>query len=112
MDKFELPRDLDVLAAVGRVAIRHGQSTRMLRMTVKSILGLPVREALDATARQSFGALKQRVRKLAKQRIGEGKPLCQLDAILQRAQVVTKTRNSLIHDLWAYDAEGNPSHSG
>jgi hypothetical protein len=72
MDRFELPQDVNVLGAVGRIAIRHGQLTRMLRMTVKSVLGLPAREALDATARQNFSELKQRVRRLAKQKSGEG----------------------------------------
>ena len=50
MVRLNLPEDVNVLAAVGRVALRHGQLHRTLRMTVKSILGLPPREALDATA--------------------------------------------------------------
>jgi hypothetical protein len=108
MKRLNLPSDPAVLAAVGRVAIRHGQLQHVLRMTVKSILGLPAREALDATARQNFGALRERVRRLAKQRLGEGEALCRLDAILYRAHAVTKHRNRLIHDLWAHDPHGNP----
>jgi len=69
MGRLELPRDETMLGAVGRVAIRDGQLTHVLKMTVKSILSLPVREALDGTARQSFRELKRQVRHLAKQRI-------------------------------------------
>jgi hypothetical protein len=108
MDTLELPREEAVPAAVGHVAIRHGQLTHILKMTVKSILGISVREALDGTGRQSFRELKQRVRHLAKQRIGEGPALTRLDALLQRSQLVTDRRNDFIHSLWSRDAQGNP----
>jgi hypothetical protein len=108
MDRLESPREEAVLAAVGHVAIRHGQLTHILKLTVKSILGISVREALDGTARQSFRELKQRVRHLAKQRIGDGPALTRLDALLQRSQLVTDRRNDFIHSLWSKDAQGNP----
>ena len=108
MDRLELPSEETVLGAVGHVAIRHGQLTNVLKMTVKSILGLPVREALDGTARQSFRELKRRVRHLAKQRIGDGTALICLDALLQRAQLMTDRRNDFIHSLWSKDAQDNP----
>jgi hypothetical protein len=81
-------------------------------MTVKSILKTDTREARDATARQGSRELQMRIRKLAKQKIGEGEVLVQLDALLNRARQLTDRRNTYIHDLWGYDAEGNPAISG
>lgn len=57
---LNIPDDPTVLAALGKVAIRHGQLDYILRMTVKSILALSIREALDATARQGSKDLRKR----------------------------------------------------
>ena len=48
-----MPEDPAVLAAVGKIALRHGQLDHVLRMTIKSLTGVSMNEALDATARQS-----------------------------------------------------------
>ena len=103
-----LPDNKDVLAAVGRIAIRHGQLDHILRMTVKTIEDITMHEALDATRRQGSRDLRERVRKLAKQKLGEGSALVRLDAILERARRATERRNDLIHNIWAHDEVGNP----
>ena len=103
---FSLPDDPALLAAVGRVAIRHGQLDHVLRMMVKTLTGITIEEALDATERQGSAALRGRVRKLAKQKLGEGEALVRLDALLARAGRVTKRRNELLHSLWAHQLDG------
>ena len=103
---FSMPDDPALLAAVGKVAIRHGQLDHVLRMTVKTIMRLTIREALDATERQGSAALRQRVRKLAKQKLGEGDALVRLDDLLTRAGRATKRRNELLHALWAAQLDG------
>ena len=75
MITLDIPTDSALLAAVGKVALRHGQLDYVLRMTVKSILKLSIRDALDATDRQGSRGLRDRVRKLAKKRFGEGDTL-------------------------------------
>lgn len=107
-DPIEYPGDPALLAALGKVAIRHGQLDYVLRMTVKSILALPIPEALDATARQGSRELRERVRKLAKQKLGEGEPLTRLDALLERSRRATDKRNELFHRLWAHQLDGEP----
>jgi hypothetical protein len=72
-------------------------------MTVKTLAGIEVREALLATRRQGSTELRERVRKLGKQRLGEGKPLVLLDALLREAEVATRDRNSSVHDPLAID---------
>ena len=101
-----LPEDPNLLAAIGKLAIRHGQLDHVLRMTVKTIARLSIKEAEDATDRQGSAALRQRVRKLAKQTLGECGALLRLDALLTRARRATKRRNELLHGLWAVELDG------
>ena len=56
---------------------------------------------------QGSSALRERVRKLARQRIGEGPALCKLDALIERARRASERRNRLLHDTWAGDANGD-----
>jgi hypothetical protein len=74
-------------------------------MIVKSVVQLTSDEALDATAKQGSGELRQRVRRLAKQKLGEGPALCRLDALLSRSRRATERRNDLLHGLWAVDID-------
>jgi hypothetical protein len=79
---FYFPDNEELSAAIGRIAIFHGQMDHILRMTVKSILGLSVREAIDATRRQGSHELRERVRKLAKQKLGESEAIVKLASLL------------------------------
>lgn len=103
-----LPEDRDVLAAIGKIALRHGQLDYALKMAVRSLSGITIREALDATARQSSRELRERVRRLARRRFGEGDVLVRLDAILERSRQATERRNELLHGLWAHELDGDP----
>jgi len=99
--------DKDVVAAVGRIAIQHGLLDYILRMTIKTLGGLTIQDALDATARLGSRELRERVRKLARQRLGEGPALFRLEAILHRAAKATNKRNALLHALWARKLDGD-----
>jgi hypothetical protein len=105
---LHIPDDPSVVAAVGRIALRHGQLDYILRMTIKTLGGLSIQDALDATARLGSRDLRERIRKLARQRLGEGAPLLHLEAILQRAAKATDRRNHLLHTLWAHELDGAP----
>ena len=107
MITLDMPTDSKLMAAVGRVAIRHGQLGYVLQMTLKSIEGISVREALDATERLGSSELRRRVRKSAKQKFGDGPTLTRLDALLTRCRRATANRNEILHSLWAQDKEGN-----
>jgi hypothetical protein len=101
------PKDTEVLAGLGRVTIRHGQLDFALRVCVKDLAGVTAEEAIDATDRQTFRELRERVRRLARQRIGEGPALVRLDAILSRARRAAERRNELVHVLWASELYGD-----
>jgi hypothetical protein len=97
-----------ILVAIGKIAIRHGQLDYSLKMTVRTLAGISIIEAVDATERQSSSALRDRVRKLARKRFGESQTLVHLDALLTRARRATERRNELLHALWAHELDGDP----
>ena len=108
MISFHVPADQALLAAVGEVALRHEHLNYILRMTIKSLTGLRIDEAIDATSYDGTRQLRERIRKLAKQRLGEGEPLLKLLAILERCRRVSDRRNEQIHSLWAKELDGEP----
>lgn len=115
MVSFHIPEDKDLLAAVGEVALRHEHMNYVLRMTIKTLARLSVGEAVDATARDGSASLRDRVRKLARQRLGEGEPFLKLQALMERCKRATDRRNDLVHGVWARELDGkairrNSSH--
>jgi hypothetical protein len=105
---FHVPEDPRLLAAFGEVALRHEHLSHILRMTIKTLAGLEVAEALDATAFDGASVLRERIRKLAKQRLGEGSPLLRLQALLERCRQATERRNDFVHSVWAQELDGEP----
>ena len=71
MMTFHVPDDKELLAAFGEVALVHEHLNHILRMTIKTLAGLKPIEALDATSYDGSRQLRERIRKLARQRLGE-----------------------------------------
>lgn len=103
-----LPEDREVLSAIGTLALRHSQLDNQLKMLIKDLAGVTKEEALDATAREGSRELRDRVRKLAKRRLGEGPALVRLQALLTKSAHVTERRNELLHGVCGTDSEGGP----
>ena len=108
MMSFHVPTDRELLAAFGELSLRHEHLTHILRMTIKTLANLEVSEALDATAYEGASALRERIRRLARQRFGEGRPLLQLQALLERCKRASEKRNDLVHSVWARELDGEP----
>ncbi|MGE0311477.1 MAG: hypothetical protein AB7P21_07655 [Lautropia sp.] len=106
MMMFHVPDDPSLLAAFGEVALRHEHLSHVLRMTVKTFAHVGVNEALDATAFESASMLRERVRKLAKQRLGEGQALVKVQALVERCRRATEKRNEYVHSVWAQELDG------
>ncbi|HTT99842.1 MAG TPA: hypothetical protein VMF58_17465 [Rhizomicrobium sp.] len=105
MASYNLPDDQKVLAAIGTIAIRHGQLDNALKMAVKSLASVSWAEALDATAMSTGRDLRDRIHKLAKQRFGEGPALVKLDALLDRARKASERRNEILHSFWGTEKD-------
>ncbi|MCE5194442.1 MAG: hypothetical protein LLF28_03150 [Nitrospiraceae bacterium] len=103
---LHMPQDSELLAALGEVAIRHEQLSYILKMTIKSLTGVTPEEALKATTHEGSAQLRDRVKKNARKRLGEGAPLVKLQAILVDCKRLTDKRNDLIHGMWAKGLDG------
>jgi hypothetical protein len=106
MITFHVPSDQKVLAAFGEVALRHEHMNHVLRMTMKSLTGVTPAEAIAATAYESSAQLRDRVRKIARKRLGDGTALVRLQAMLAECKRLTEKRNDLVHGLWAQELDG------
>lgn len=106
MVMFHVPEDQELLAAFGEVALRHEHMNHILKMTIKSLAGLTPAEALAATEYEGSSQLRERIKKIARKRLGEGTPLLKLQAILANSQKLTEKRNDLVHGLWAQELDG------
>lgn len=106
MMMFHIPEDTALLAAFGEVTLRHEHLVHILRMMVKTLAGLDVNVALDATAFDGASVLRDRVRKLAKQRLGEGEALLKVQALVERCRRATDKRNEYVHSVWAQELDG------
>jgi len=96
---FQVPNDAEFLNAVGRVTICHAYLDYCLRMCIKSLFRLPYQDAFDATVREGSRGLRDRIRKLARMRLGEGPTLLKLQAQLKRCEDLTEKRNGLTHRI-------------
>ena len=106
MITFHVPDDKELLAAFGEIALRHEHLNHILRMTIKSLADLTPAEALAATKYEGSRQLRDRIRKIARKRLGEGTQLLKLQAILTNCEKLTNKRNELVHGLWAQELDG------
>lgn len=97
-----LPEDERVLAAIGKISIRHGQLDLSLKMLIKALTGVTRAEAEAALEGETSSGLRERAKRLAR-KMPEGPNLIRLQALLTRAKRATRHRNELMHSLWAED---------
>lgn len=109
---FHVPEDKNLLAAMAEVTLRHEQLHHVLKMTVKSIANLTVEEALESARFIGAKPLRDRVKILAKKRLGESPPYLKLEAILSRARRLSDKRNCFVHGLYAKEMDGDPGILG
>jgi hypothetical protein len=101
---FHVPEDQpELLAAVGKVALLHAQLDHTLKLTLKTLSGVSIEDALDATEYETSSALRDRVKKLGRDAMGDGTALIQLQALMTRCKRVTERRNELLHSIWCRD---------
>jgi hypothetical protein len=109
---FHMPEDPAWLQAFGRVAIVHAQLDHILRMLVKSLAWVTVEVAMDAAEREGSAILRERIRKLAKARLGEGRDLILVQALVERCRRATETRNEWTHNIIGRALDGTQGEWG
>lgn len=104
---LSLPGDSDLLAAAGSVALVHGQLELMLRMTFKTLSGLSVEEALDATRAMKNWELRKEIERLFKHKTKDPIIQAKLKAILGKCEALSQDRNKMLHNAWAIAPDGS-----
>jgi len=103
-----MPADEQLLAAVGRVSLRHGYLDLMLKRIVMQLAGLSLSEAESALQFESSSALRDLARKLSGRRFGRAAvATLKIKALLADCELATEQRNRLIHRDWALDTMFN-----
>ncbi len=106
IEKLAIPSKPELPAALGRLAIAHTHLELVLRYAVKSITGLSVKEALDATNGERTSDVRERVKKLFRQKEPTALEKCQLDALLGAAKRLSEQRNNFLHSAWSETEAG------
>jgi hypothetical protein len=112
-----IPNQPGLIEALGRLAIAHTHLELALRYTVKTLSGLSVRQALDATSEERTSDTRQRIRRLFAEKKPTHTEIARLDALLGKAKRLTEKRNDYLHSAWSVSGAGQPiikleDHSG
>jgi len=106
--KLRPPENKELLAAVGVVAIAHGQLEYILRMIVRTLGGLSITEALDAMQFKPMIEVRKEIRRLFSELTNDAALRLKMDALLERVRKESEQRNQLLHRPWALDQENQP----
>lgn len=98
---LDIPEDIELQAAVGKVALRQGQLEHVLRLTVKTVEGLTYIEAMEATRRLPVSRLRRRILESAQEKISESWVISRLTELIQKSKRASDKRNRMIHAVWA-----------
>jgi hypothetical protein len=109
---LSLPEDLDLLEAAGRVALAHGQLELMLRMTIKTLAGLSIEEALSATQSGKNWELRRDTVALFNGKTKDISLRLKLRAIVGKCERLSNERNRLLHNAWELAADGSVVTTG
>lgn len=102
----DIPRNENIQAILGVLVVRHGHLEYILRMTIKSLCGLSIHDALTDTRKQGVAILRSRIEKEAKDRLGQCVALKKLLKWLRRSWKASDERNLYVHGLWARELDG------
>jgi len=102
---FDLPENKNVQAALGVLVVRHGHLEYILRMTIKSLCGLSIHNALTDTNKKTAAILRKRIKKEAKDRLGQCAAVEKLLKWLSRSWKASDERNLYVHSVWARERD-------
>lgn len=108
MLELAIPSDPDLIEALGRMAIAYSHLELVLRYTVKTLSGLSIEKALDATSKERTADTRQRLRRLFLGKKPTADETVRLDALLGKASRLTNKRNEYLHSAWSVSIAGVP----
>lgn len=105
---FHLPDTPELLAAIGKVSLRHAHLDHQLRLLIKTLARVSVATARLATMGYMSRKLREEALRLGRQEMrGNGRALLQLQALLNECKLVSEERNDLIHGICAREVNAD-----
>lgn len=95
-----------LMAAVGRVTVRHSFLDYSLKMTIRLLADISPEEARRSLAFASSTELRKWVGQLGAQGLGKGQALLKLRALMQECAHATDRRNEYVHAIWTVELFG------
>lgn len=105
------PLDNDeLMAAAGRMFVRHSNLDYQLKMTIRKLTGVTPEEARRAFAYLGSKELRKLVNVHATKVLGNSRALIKVQALFKECQEATDRRNEYVHMIWAKEFGGEKSH--
>ena len=104
---LDVPDVPGLLEAAGKVALAHGQLELMLRMTIKTLDGLEVRDALKLTKQMKNWQLRKAIEDKFFQKTRDPALHERLRGLLRECKELSEERNRLLHNAWAIATDGS-----
>ncbi len=104
---LQVPSDIKLLRAMGRVTAAHANLELVLKMCVKTLARLTVEEAMLAFDRTNTSEVRGWIRRLFRQACKDEQLRCTLQAMLGEAKQIAEDRNRLIHRPWGGSGKGD-----
>ncbi len=101
-----IPSDRKLYAAVGKVALAHGHLELVQKFLIRNLAGIGMVEALQSTQFSPISDVQKTVKKLARRRQLPEEMVVQLSALLNRATLLSRERNKLLHRAIQMDKNG------
>ncbi len=105
--RFHVPKDQALLAAFGEMSLRHEHMNYILKMTIKTLAGITLDQALAETKYKGSRQLRNRIKTLARKALGNSAALLKLQALLRTSEALTEKRNNLVHGFCAKELDGD-----
>ena len=106
MQKLAIPQHPGLVEALGNLAIAHTHLELILRYAVKTVAGLSIEEALDATNRESISDVRKRLRSLFLEKKPTPSEVSKLDSLLGATRRLSEKRNGFLHSAWSETEAG------
>lgn len=106
LQDLAIPTHPGLVQALGALAIAHTHLELTMRYAIKTISGLSVSDALDATSQDRTVDLRERLKAMFKEQKPTAQEKCRLDALLERAKRLTESRNAYLHAAWSETPAG------
>jgi len=110
--ELRVPEDNKLLAALGRLAVAHGNMEMVLVMCVKSIESISLKTVLKDFRKKSAANLRQRIEWAAANTFESDDDKKEVKTLLHEARCASDQRNDLLHCFWGKNNDGDWRCSG